>query len=375
MEILAGIGNALYMAFAMFWEILWALILGFFLSAIVQAVVSKSEMKRLLPNDSLKTLTIAAVLGAASSSCSYAAVALARSIFRKGANFTAAIVFQLASTNLVIELGIIMIVLMGWQFAAAEFLGAPVMIAILALLFRAFLTPEMVDEARSQADKGIPGSMEGHADIDMAVTEGPLATRIFSQEGQTAISHYFVMDWVSIWKDIAAGLLLAGALAVGVPKQFWRAFFLASHPTLARFWGPIVGPLVAIASFVCSVGNVPLAAVLWNGGISFGGVAAFIFADLITLPILDIYRKYYGWKMMSFILATFFTAMAGGALAIEFLFRALGWVPEGRRAEIVEASVTLNYTTMLNVIFLGLATLLLIRFFRTGGPEMLRHMK
>src|ERR1051326_4922783 len=302
MEILASIGNALHMALAMCWEILWALILGFFLSAIVQAVVSKAEMKRLLPDGSPKTLSVAALLGAASSSCSYAAVALARSIFRKGADFTAAMVFQLASTNLVIELGIIMVVLMGWQFAAAEFLGAPVMIAILAFLFRAFLTPEMVEEAKRQADKGIPGSMEGHAEMDMAVTDGPLMKRILSQEGQTSISHYFVMDWVSIWKDIAGGLLLAGALAVWVPKDFWKAFFLASHPTLAKFWGPVVGPLVAIASFVCSVGNVPLAAVLWNGGISFGGVIAFIFADLITLPILDIYRKYYGAKVMWFIL-------------------------------------------------------------------------
>src|ERR1051326_5694919 len=162
----------------------------------------------------------------------------------------------------------------------------------------------MVEKAKRQADRGIPGSMEGHAEMDTAVTDGPLMKRILSEEGRTAISHYFVMDWMSIWKDIVGGLLLAGALAVSVPKDFWKAFFLASHPTLAKFWGPVVGPLVAIASFVCSVGNVPLAAVLWDGGISFGGVIAFIFADLIVLPILDIYRKYYGWKMMWFILAT-----------------------------------------------------------------------
>ena len=362
------------MAFAMFWEILWPLILGFFLSAVVQAVVSKSEMKRLLPDDSPRALTIAALLGAASSSCSYAAVALARSVFRKGANFTAAMTFQLASTNLVIELGIIMIVLMGWQFAAAEFLGAPVMIIILVLLFRAFLSEEAVEEAKRQADKGIQGSMEGHAEMDMAVTGGPLMKRILSQQGQTVISHYFVMDWVAIWKDIAGGLLLAGALAAWVPNEIWKAFFLASHPVLAKFWGPMVGPLVAIASFVCSVGNVPLAAVLWNGGISFGGVIAFIFADLIVIPILDIYRKYYGWKMMWLILGTFYTAMFGGALVIEFLFQAAGWIPQERNAEIVEAAVSLNYTTILNVIFLILAVVLLIRFFRTGGPDMLRMM-
>lgn len=181
------------------------------------------------------------------------------------------------------------------------------------------------------------------------------------------------MDWVAIWKDIA-GLLLAGALAVWIPKDFWKGFFLSSHPVLAKFWGPIVGPLVAI-SFVCSVGNGPLAAVLWNGGISFGGVIAFIFADLIVLPILDIYRKYYGWKMMWFILGTFYTAMAVSALAVEFLFHAAGWIPQQRNAEVVEASVTLNYTTVLDVISLPLAAVLLVRFVRTGGPAMLRHMR
>ena len=375
MEIVTAIFGALRMAFAMFWEILWALILGFSLSAVVQAVVSKSEMSRLLGDDSPKTLSIATTLGAASSSCSYAAVALARSIFRKGANFTAAMVFELASTNLVAELGIIMIILMGWQFAAAEFVGAPVMVVILVMLFRAFLTSQMVDEARTQAGKGVRGSMEGHAEMDMSVRGGPIIKRIFSLEGRTAISHYFVMDWVAIWKDIAGGLLLAGALAVWVPKGFWKGFFLSSHPVLAKFWGPIVGPLVAIASFVCSVGNVPLAAVLWNGGISFGGVIAFIFADLIVLPVLDIYRKYYGWKMVWFILVTFYTVMVGGALVIEFLFHAAGWVPQQRSAQIVEAAVTMNYTTILNLIFLVLAALLLGRFFRTGGRQMLRHME
>ena len=302
MEILASIGSGLHMAFAMFWEILWPLILGFFLSAVVQAVVSKSEMKRLLPDDSPRALTIAALLGAASSSCSYAAVALARSIFRKGANFTAAMTFQLASTKLVIELGIIMIVLMGWQFAAAEFLGAPVMIIILVLLFRAFLSEEAVEEAKRQADKGIQGSMEGHAEMDMAVTGGPLMKRILSQDGQTAISHYFVMDWVSIWRDIVGGLLLAGALAAWVPNEFWKAFFLASHPVLAKFWGPMVGPLVAIASFVCSVGNVPLAAVLWNGGISFGGVIAFM--TLGTAPM--------DYSLRSAIIGSIFVARRAG---------------------------------------------------------------
>src|SRR5258706_4011004 len=199
MEFTTHIAQAFHMAFAMFWEILWALIFGFALSGVVQAVVSKAEMSRLLPDDSAKTLTLACGLGAASSSCSYAAVALARSIFRKGAHFTAAMVFELASTNLVAELAIIMIVLMGWQFAAAEFAGAPAMIVILVFLFRRFLTRPMIEAARRQADKGIPGIMEGHVDMDMAVAEYPYLRGILSERGQTANSLYFVMYWVSVW--------------------------------------------------------------------------------------------------------------------------------------------------------------------------------
>jgi uncharacterized protein len=215
--------------------------------------------------------------------------------------------------------------------------------------------------------------MEGHAEMDMAVTEGPLLARIFSARGVTATSHYFVMDWVAVWFDIVLGLLLAGALAAWLPKSFWRSFFLTAHPTLTKFWGPIVGPFVAIISFVCSVGNIPLAAVLWNGGISFGGVVAFILADLIVLPILDIYRRYYSAKMSVFILATFYLSMSLAALAIDFVSQSLGLIP-AHQAKVVEASLRVNYTTVLNALFLGLAGLLLWRFFTTGGPEMLRHM-
>jgi len=370
-----AIVRALSMAFAMGWEILWPLILGFTLSGIVQAVVSHSEMSRLLPDDRPRSIGIALGLGAASSSCSYAAVALARSIFRKGANFTAAMAFELASTNLVLELSIIIIVLMGWQFALAEFIGAPIMVAIMVLLFRMFLSPLLVREAKEQADRGLSGRMEGHAEMDMAVTEGgSLWQRITSDEGLTAISHYFVMDWASVWMDIVGGLLIAGALAAWVPHEFWQGFFLTDHPLLAKLWGPLIGPLVAVVSFVCSVGNIPLAAVLWNNGISFGGVIAFIFADLIVLPILDIYRRYYGPRMTGFLLAAFYAAMAGAALIVEALFGALGLIPEERKAQVVEASVTWNYTTLLNVAFLVLAALLIWRFMKTGGPEMLRIM-
>jgi uncharacterized membrane protein YraQ (UPF0718 family) len=375
MDLATALGHALWMAFAMLWEILWPLILGFGLSAVVQAVVSKSEMTKLLPDDSPKSLAIACGLGAASSSCSYAAVALGRSIFRKGANFTAAMAFQLASTNLVAELTIIIIVLMGWQFAAAEFLGGPLMVVLMALLFRRFLSHKHIAEARAQADRGLKGKMEGHAEMDMSVTEGSLWQRITSKDGFTATSHYFVMDFAAVWKDIAIGLLIAGTLAAWVPPDFWQKFFLVSHPVAAKIWGPIVGPIVAIVSFVCSVGNVPLAAVLWNGGISFGGVIAFIYADLIVLPIIDIYRKYYGWKVAGLIVAVFYVAMAIAALVIEFLFDLLGLIPSHRSAQIVETSISFNYTTVLNITFLAIAALLLIRFFRTGGPKMLAHME
>ena len=375
MNLIAPLGHALWMAFAMLWEILWPLILGFGLSAVVQAVISKNEMTRLLPDDSPRSLAVACGLGAASSSCSYAAVALARSIFRKGANFTAALAFQLASTNLVAELTIIIIVLMGWQFAAAEFVGGPLMVVLMALLLRRFLSRKLVAEAHVQADKGLKGKMEGHAEMDMSVTEGSLWQRIISKDGFTATSHYFVMDWAAVWKDIAGGLLIAGAVAAWVPPDFWKEFFLVSHPVAAKFWGPLVGPIVAALSFVCSVGNVPLAAVLWNGGISFGGVIAFIYADLIVLPIIDIYRKYYGWKMAGLIVGVFYVAMALAALLIEFLFELLGLMPSQRSAQIVETSISFNYTTVLNIIFLAVAALLLVRFFRTGGPRMLAHME
>src|SRR5437764_9147032 len=363
------------MALAMFWEILWALLLGFGLSAGVQAVVGKERMTKLLPDDSPKTLAIASALGAASSSCSYAAAALARSLFRKGANFPAAIGFMLASTNLVAALGIIMALLLGWQLTLAEFAGGPLMVVILALLFRLFLKRHMVEEARKQADRGIAGKMEGHAAMDMSVSEGgSIWQRIRSPKGFPASSHYFVMDWAAVWKDIAGGLLIAGALGAWVPPNFWNTFFLTSHPVAATFWGPLVGPLVAVLSFVCSVGNIPLAAVLWNGGISFAGVIAFIYADLIVLPIIDIYRKYSGWKTALLIVGIFYIAMVGAALIVEFLFHGLGLIPQHRAARIVETSITFNYTTVLNIVFLALAAFLVVRFLKTGGPKMMAHM-
>jgi uncharacterized membrane protein YraQ (UPF0718 family) len=369
------VGRALSFAFGMFWEILWALILGFFLSGAVQAVVRKSEMRRLMGDDSPRSLAIASSLGAASSSCSYAAVALARSLFRKGANFTAAMAFEIASTNLVVELGIIMALVLGWQFTVGEFVGGPLMIVVVALLFRRLLSPALVAQARAQAERGLKGRMESHAEMDMSVRRrGTILQRLVSREGLDATADYFVMDWAAVWMDIFGGLLIAGALAAWVPDSFWRSLFLQHHSGLSTIWGPVIGPLVAVFSFVCSIGNVPLAAVLWNGGISFGGVLAFIFADLIILPILNIYRKYYGPRMAAFIAATFYAAMVVAGLVVDLIFKALGLDRTARDAKVVEASVHLNYTTVLNILFLALAALLVYRFLRTGGVSMLRMM-
>jgi uncharacterized protein len=372
---MGAIVHALALAGSMTWEILWALILGFALSAIVQAVVRKSTIVRALGDDRPRTLALAAGLGAASSSCSYAAVALARSLFRKGANFTAAMAFEIASTNLVVELGIIMALLMGWQFTAAEFVGGPIMIVVLAVLFRIFVRSRVIEAARKQADRGIAGSMEGHAAMDMSVQgQGSFWRRLFSKDGFTSVSHVFVMEWAAILRDLVLGLLIAGAIAAWVPDRFWEHFFIANHPTLSALWGPVVGPIVSMASFVCSIGNVPLAAVLWNGGISFGGVVAFIFADLLILPILGIYRKYYGTKMMWILLATFYASMVAAGYIVELLFGAAGLVPAHRNATVMHAAISWNYTSWLNIAFLVLAAALVMRFVTTGGIPMLRMM-
>jgi uncharacterized protein len=283
--------------------------------------------------------------------------------------------FEIASTNLVIELGVILALLMGWQFTLAEFVGGPVMIVVLAVLFRLFLREKLLREARQQADRGLAGSMEGHAAMDMSVGgDRPFLQRLLSRDGCTAVAHVFVMEWAAILRDLIIGLLAAGAIAAWVPDSFWRAFFIAGHPLAAKIWGPLIGPVVAIVSFVCSVGNVPLAVVLWKGGISFGGVVAFIFADLIILPILNIYRKYYGAKMAAFILASFYATMVIAGYLVELVFGGLGLVPSRASATIPDQGIAWDYTTWLNIAFGLLAVALLVRFVRSGGLPMLRMM-
>jgi hypothetical protein len=370
-----GLLHALRISGTMTWQITWSLILGFTLSAVIEALVRKSTIARLLPDDRPRSLATATVLGAASSSCSYAAVALARSLVRKGANFTSAMAFQFASTNLVIELGLILGLLLGWQFTAAEFVGGPVMIVLLAVLFRRLLRPRLLEQAKANAERAVAGSMEGHAAMDMSVGgDGSLLQRLRSPAGLTSVSHNFVMEWVAVLRDIVIGLLIAGAAAAWIPDSVWQHLFFTGHPVGARIWGPLIGPIVAVAAFVCSIGNVPLAAVLWNGGISFGGVVSFVFADLIILPLIAIYRKYYGARMALFLTGTFYVTMVVAGYVIEAVFTPLGLVPKTRNASMGDDGIHWNYTTWLNIAFLAVAVVLVWRFVRTGGGPMLKMM-
>ena len=374
MFVLQAIWEALQMAFFMFWEVLWPLAVGFLISAIVQALVSRESVGRVLGRDDLRGVAFATLLGAASSSCSYAAVAVGRSLFRKGATLANAILFEFASTNMVFELGLVLLVLLGWQFVAAEFAGGLLMIALLAVVFKYTLRANLVEAARLQAAKGLHGRMEGHGEMDMSISDGPFLRRLFSPRGFTSVSHLFYMDIASLWTDLLLGFLIAGALAAWVPNSFWQALFLSNNPTLGAVWGPIVGPIISLLSFVCSVGNVPLAVVLWNGGISFGGVIAFIFADLIIIPILDIYRKYYSGRVSLYLLGTSYVAMVVAGLVIGGLFQLFGLVPAHHFIAVFQTHPSWNYTTFLDLAALVVAGLLGWRFLRTGGIDMLRAM-
>ncbi|MGH7195430.1 MAG: permease [Candidatus Saccharimonadales bacterium] len=375
MRLVDAIGHALAVAGTMGWDILWSLILGFSLAAIVQALVRKKTIAKSLGGDKPKNIALAAGFGIASSSCSYAAVALARSLFSKGASFIAAITFEIASTNLVVELGIILALLLGWRFTLAEFIGGPIMIIAIAIIFRLFLRKKILEAAANQAKKGIIGSMEGHAAMDMSLeSSGSIMGKIRSAKGLNAISEIFVMEIAAIYKDLIGGLLIAGAIAAWVPKSFFKALFLNGHPLGSAILGPIIGPIIALLSFVCSIGNVPLAAVLFNDGISFGGVISFIFADLIIIPILLIYRKYYGSKMTAFLLGSFYVSMVIAGWLTELIFKLIHLTPADHHVAAVTPHIALNYTSILNIIFVIIGGFLLARFIKSGGAGMLKHM-
>ncbi|MDQ2789294.1 MAG: permease [Actinomycetota bacterium] len=350
MTALTAIGNSLYEAFSMFWETLWALVLGFGLSGAVQAFVSRGQMRRVLGDHRPATVGRAGFLGMVSSSCSYAAAALAKSLFARGADFTASMVFMFASTNLVVELGIVLWLLLGWQFALAEFVGGAIMIVLLALVLPRVVPRRDAEDARTRLNTG-------RREADDAPDDGeqrrPLAERIRSRAGWSDAAGYTISDLTMLRKELLIGFLVAGFATVLVPTGVWQSLFLTGHGFWSSLENVALGPLLAILAFVCSIGNVPLAAALWVGGISFGGVISFVFADLITLPLLLIYRKYYGTRLTLRLLAVFWAVMSISGLATEYLFAALHLVPTEHPQTVAMGGVTWNYTTILNIVALA----------------------
>ena len=356
-SVLGDIGRSLREGFFMFWETLWPLIFGFSLAGAVQAFVSPSEMHRLLGDHRPAAVARASGLGVVSSSCSYAATAMAKSLFQKGADFTTAMIFMFASTNLVVELGIVLVVLLGWQFAAAEFVGGPIMILLLAVTGTLVVGTARLATVRRRVDADTGG--HDHAAMVSASRQAelerePWRTKLRSRRAWGDAAAYTMADLSMLRRELVLGYLIAGFLAILVPTTAWNALFLHGHGVWTSIENVVVGPFIAVISFVCSIGNVPLAAALWYGGIRFGGVIAFIFADLITLPLLFIYRKYYGTRLMLRLLVWFWAVMAVAGLAVEGLFSVLGLIPTVHGHRIVETTFHWNYTTVLNIVFLAL---------------------
>jgi uncharacterized membrane protein YraQ (UPF0718 family)/YHS domain-containing protein len=346
MSILRTLGDGLSNAFLMAWQVWWALVIGFAISAVVQAWVPRERVERALSGGGARPVALATALGAASSSCSYAAIAIAKSLFQKGASAAAALAFQFASTNLVWELGLVLWVLIGWQFALAEYVGGIVMIALMCALLRLFVSRRLEEQARAHAREAGAGHQH-HA----AGSRLPLRERLSSADAWSDVAHNFRGDWQMLWKEITIGFLLAGFIGL-LGDDFFNGLFVTDAPSAVRtIENVLVGPVIAVLSFVCSVGNVPLAAVLWSGGISFAGVMAFIFADLIVLPIVAAYRKYYGTAYALRITALMFITMVLAALLVDLLFGGLGLIPSGHpsRANVFGA-VRVDYKLFLNIV-------------------------
>ena len=350
----------------MAWEVWWALVLGFLLSGIVQAWVPRARMERVLGGRGPRSLALATGLGAASSSCSYAAVAIAKSAFQKGASLAAAMAFQFASTNLVFEIGIVIWVFIGWQFTLAEFAGGLILIVLMWLAIRVLVSRRVEEEAREHA----LAAETGH--VHPPASGGP---RLLSLDAWTDVAHNFRGDWEMLWKEIVGGFLIAGFIAL-LPLSTFNDLFLTDRGgALQLLENVLVGPLVAVISFVCSVGNVPLAAVLWAGGISFSGVIAFIYADLIIIPLIVIYGRYYGWRLTALLVAVMFWTMVAAALAVDGLFDRTGLIPSHRPSidSIASRGIAWNYTTVLNVVFTAVAAWLFALTLRGGAHRHHHH--
>jgi YHS domain-containing protein/uncharacterized membrane protein YraQ (UPF0718 family) len=348
----------------MFWATLWALILGFTLSGAVQAFVAKEQMQRVLGDHRSPAIARASGFGMVSSSCSYAATAMAKSLFQKGADFVSAMVFMFASTNLVLELGIVLIVLMGWEFAAAEFIGGPIMIVLLALTGGFVIRAALAERARRRLQSGMVGGHDHQEMVGVSherqeeLEHTPWREKLTSKAAWADAASYTMADVTMLRRELVIGYGIAGFLSVLVPMEWWNSIFMHGHGFWTSLENVIVGPLIACISFVCSIGNVPMAAALWHGGISFGGVISFIFADLIALPLLLIYRKYYGGALALRLFLWFWAVMAAAGLIVEGLFTIAGLVPTDRPETIVSEHFSWNYTTFLNIIFLGVFVML-----------------
>ncbi|HEY0517634.1 MAG TPA: permease [Solirubrobacteraceae bacterium] len=346
-DVLEVIWHGLRDSFLMAWEVWWALVLGFAISGIVQAWVPRERIERSLSGSGPRPVALATALGAASSSCSYAAIAIAKSLFQKGASAATTLAFQFASTNLVWELGLVLWVLIGWQFTLAEYIGGIVMIVLMTVLLRAFVSPRLEAQAREHARDADSGHQHHAAGERMS-----LRRRLSSISAWSDVAHNFRGDWQMVYKEIALGFVLAGFIAQ-LGNGFFNGLFLThTGGAGAAVENAVVGPTIAVLSFVCSVGNVPLAAVLWSGGISFAGVLAFLFADLIVLPILAIYRKYYGARFALRIAALMFVTIVLAALAVDELFGLAGLIPGGRRPSRSEVfgSLAVDYKLALNIL-------------------------
>ncbi|MSV97356.1 MAG: YHS domain-containing protein [Actinobacteria bacterium] len=328
-----SISDGLIEAWWMFFHTFWALVLGFTLSGAVQAFISRKAMKEQLGDDSFKSISKASFFGIVSSSCSYSASALAKSLFSKGANFTASMVFMFASTNLVIELGLVLWVLMGWQFAVAEFIGGAIMILLLKLLIPVLIPERMIAASRENIE------MERQAGSSKKATWHDAAG-------------YTIGDFKMLRVELIVGFLVAGLAAKLIPTSFWGALFLSGNGLFSSIENAIIGPFIAFISFVCSVGNVPLASALWHGGLSFGGTISFIFADLIALPLVLIYRKYYGTKLAIRLTLVFWLVMSLSGFITELIFQLLGQIPVASHSMSHSNSIGWNYTTVLDVIAL-----------------------
>src|SRR5581483_2123272 len=356
--VLSDVGRSLREAFFMFWETLWPLVLGFGLSGAVQAFVSKDDMQRVLGDHRPRAVARATGFGMVSSSCSYAATAMAKSLFQKGADFVSAMVFMFASTNLVLELGIVLIILMGWQFAAAEFIGGLIMILLLVIVGGAALRPDLVASARQRLQRGQVGDHDHQAMVGVSeerqaeLERESWSVKLRSRAAWADAASYTLADLTMLRRELVIGYVVAGFLAVLVPMSTWNDVFLRGHGFWTSLENVIVGPFIAFISFVCSVGNVPMAAALWHGGISFGGVVSFIFADLIALPLVLIYRKYYGGKLTLRLVALFWAVMSAAGLVVEGIFAGLNLIPRHRPHQIVATAFHWNYTTFLNIAFL-----------------------